>query len=99
MQTKQNVREVVRQQRLAEIENNLNSKIEQLKAEGYDVQFGTIGNRTTYAMIYRGDEEIVGYTYIQGSLENKSELIGRSKALTQALARKDMVISKEETVI
>lgn len=96
MQTKQNVREVVRQQRLAEIENNLNSKIEQLKAEGYDVQFGTIGNRTTYAMIYRGDEEIVGYTYIQGSLENKSELIGRSKALTQALARKDMVISKEE---
>jgi len=96
MQTKQNVREVVRQQRLAEIENNLNSKIEQLKSEGYDVQFGTIGNRTTYAMIYRGDEEIVGYTYIQGSLENKSELIGRSKALTQALARKDMVISKEE---
>lgn len=96
MQTKQNVREVVRQQRLAEIENNLNSKIEQLKAEGYDVQFGTIGNRTTYAMIYRGDEEIVGYTYIQGSLENKSELIGRSKALTQALARKDMVVSKEE---
>lgn len=90
---KQNVKDVVRQQRLVEIESNMNQRIEQLNEEGYTVEFGYIGKRTTYALLIRGTEEIVGYTYIQGSLENKNDLIGRSKALAQASARKDMGVS------
>lgn len=93
MPTTANVRDMIRKNRMAEIEETLNNKIAELNSEGYEVEFGSIGQRTTYALIHKGDEEIVGYTYIQGSLENKNELIGKNKALAQALARKDM--SKE----
>lgn len=95
MPTTTNVREMIQKNRMSEIEKGINSKMNELKAEGYDVEFGTIGQRTTYAMIHRGDEEIVGYTYIQGDLKNKNELIGKNRALAQAIARKDMSKDKE----
>lgn len=95
MPTTTNVREAIRKNRMAEIEESLNSKISNLESEGFKVEFGSIGQRTTYALLQRGTEEIVGYTYISGSLDNKNDLIGRDKALAQALARKDMNKEKE----
>lgn len=95
MPTTTNVREMIRKNRMAEIEESLKSKISELESAGYTVEFGSIGNRTTYALLQKGTEEIVGYTYISGSLENKNELIGKDKALAQALARKDMSKDKE----
>lgn len=85
------IRENVRSQRRLELEQSLNAQINNLNAEGYDVSFGYIGNRTTYALLVRGDEEIVGYTYIRGDLKYKNDIVGKSKALTQAIARKNII--------
>lgn len=86
----QTIRENVRSQRRLELEQSLQAQIDNLNAEGYEVSFGYIGNRTTYALLVRGDEEVVGYTYIRGDLRFKNEIVGKSKALTQAIARKNI---------
>lgn len=85
------LRDTVKSQRQQELENSLQSQINNLTAEGYDVSFGYIGNRTTYALLTRGTEEVVGYTYIRGDLKYKNDTVGRSRALTQAIARKNVL--------
>lgn len=63
-------------------------KVNHLRADGYHVEFGTIGVRTTYCFIYKGDMEIVGYTYIRGDLSKKRYVLGQYKSLMQAINRK-----------
>lgn len=63
-------------------------KVIQLCADGYQVEFGTIGLRTTYCFIHKGDMEIVGYTYIRGDLSKKRYVLGQYKSLMQAINRK-----------
>lgn len=71
-----------------EVEEILSMKIDSLKSEGYDVSFGTIGKRTTYCMIFKGDDEILGYTYVRGDISKIRPCVGRLKSLIQALNRK-----------
>lgn len=94
----QTIRENVRSQRRLELEQSLQAQIDNLSAEGYEVSFGYIGNRTTYALLVRGDEEVVGYTYIRGDLRFKNEIVGKSKALTQAIARKNIMQEPPEKI-
>lgn len=63
-------------------------KVNQLRADGYQVEFGTIGVRTTYCFIHKDDIEIVGYTYIRGDLSKKRYVLGQYKSLMQAVNRK-----------
>ena len=53
--------------RKKEVIASLESLKESILAEGYQVEFGKIGHRTTYAMIYNEDHsvELVGYTYLK----------------------------------
>lgn len=75
-------------------------KIDELMAHvselGYAVEVGTIGKKTTYALLYKedSDEEIVGYTFVKNSKYMNAN-VGVLKALQQALARKEMLENKE----
>ena len=91
-QQQSTITETVKSKRTVDIENNLNNAVKDLESEGYEVTFGEIGKRTTYALLVRGDEEVVGYTYIRGSLAYKNDLIGKYRALTQAIARKQIIV-------
>lgn len=91
------IRSTVKRNRNQETTEAINKIIDDLTNEGYEVEFGSIGKRTTYAMIYRGDEEIVGYTFIK-NLAYKNELVGRLKALQQAIARKTLQEAPKEPV-
>lgn len=71
-----------------ELHKVLGARVEALESEDYLVTFGEIGRRTTYCMLSRGDREIVGYTYIRGDLSGNRPVIGRLKALMQAINRK-----------
>lgn len=63
-------------------------KVNQLVNDGYQVEFGTIGLRTTYCFIHKDDIEIVGYTYIRGDLSKRRYVLGQYKSLMQAINRK-----------
>lgn len=60
---------------------------------GYELTFGHIGKKTTYCMMVKGDEEIVGYTFIR-NLKYLNENVGMLKALQQAIARKEVLDQK-----
>ena len=65
-----------------------------LKEEGYEISFGNIGLKSTYCLLSKGDDEIVGYTFIK-NLKYKNNNIGTLKALQQAIARKDSLKQKD----
>lgn len=74
-----------------EVQSSISQLTTQLNSEGYTVEFGNIGIRTTYALIYTKDheEEIVGYTFVK-DMRYYKENVGKLKALQQAIARKDI---------
>lgn len=57
----------------------------QLEGKGYQVEYGKIGNKSTYCLISKGEEEYVGYTYVK-DLSNANENIGKLKALNNAIS-------------
>lgn len=85
------IKKYIRESRSQEVSALLESLIEDLQAEGYTVEFGRIGERTNYALLYTEGhkKEIVGYTFIQ-NMEYYRENVGKLKALQQAIARKEM---------
>lgn len=91
-----NIKTHLRASRDNEINSMLENSIESLKEEGLSVEFGKIGLRTTYALIYNEshEKEIVGYTFIR-DIARYRENIGQLKALQQALARKE-IAEKED---
>lgn len=91
----QEIRNTLKKRREAELNDKLNDLVDVVMDEGYDIQFGEIGNKTTYVLLSKGDEEIVGYTFIK-NVQYKNETIGRYKALQQALARKALLEQQEE---
>lgn len=64
---------------------------------GYDIEFGHIGKKTTYCMLTKGDEEIVGYTFIRNT-RYSNENVGKLKSLQQAIARKEILDQKSQEV-
>lgn len=74
-----------------EVDTVLESKIHDLNEEGFSVEFGNIGLRTTYALIHNEthEVEIVGYTFIK-DMKYYKENVGKLKALQQAIARKEL---------
>lgn len=84
------IRDYVRKSREEEVNNQITEIIRELDSEGYRVQFGNIGLKTTYALIFNDDHSIeyVGYTFIK-NIKYYNENIGRLKALEQAIARKE----------
>ena len=88
-----------REQRSRELQDSLDKMLAHLSDEGYTVSFGSIGLRTTWALLTKGSVEIVGYTYIRGDLSLKSELIGKYRSLTQALSRKSLINPSEELLL
>lgn len=89
------LREKLKERREVEYKEQFNSLVAELGEEGYAITFGTIGQKTTYALLTKDDEEIVGYTFIK-DLKYKNPLIGKLKALQQAIARKSLLSQKEE---
>ena len=81
----------LKESRSREVDNSIESILNELAEEGLSVEFGKIGSRTTYAMIYdeSHDVEIVGYTFIK-DLKFYKESTGKYKALQQAMARKKL---------
>lgn len=92
----QDIKTFIKDSRSQEIDEALNSALRSIAAEGLMVEFGAIGEHTTYAMIYDVDHEteIVGYTYIQ-NLKYYKENVGKLKALQQAIARKETARNRE----
>jgi len=74
-------------------------KVNQLRADGYQVEFGTIGVRTTYCFIHKDDIEIVGYTYIRGDLSKKRYVLGQYKSLMQAVNRKYLLYDSIKYIV
>lgn len=87
---RQEIRSKLKERRDTEMREQLAKAIATVEAEGYTVTFGEIGQKTTYAMLARGEEEIVGYTFIK-DLNFKNELVGKYKALQQAMTRKSLL--------
>lgn len=81
------VKNYLKESRTKEVDNALESLLKELELEGYEVEFGKIGLRTTYALLIHGDSEIVGYTFLK-DMKFYKENVGKLKALQQALARK-----------
>lgn len=98
MNNKVSVRETLRQSREREILEQLESLTKSMEAEGFSITFGEIGQRTTYALMTRGDEEVVGYTFIR-DLHYKNPIIGKLKALNQAIARKCALEAPAEIIV
>lgn len=67
----------------------LSKLCESIESEGYTIEFGHIGKKTTYCLLSKGDEEILGYTFIR-NLKYSNELVGKIKAIQQAIARKEI---------
>lgn len=86
----------VRESKNQETMSTLRDIISQLNYEGYAVEFGTIGSRTTYALLTNPekDVEIVGYTFIK-NMKYYNEATGKLKALQQAVARKELARKEE----
>lgn len=91
---RQEIRSKLKERREADLQEQLNNAIDAIMEEGYDVRFGEIGQKTTYALLTKGEEEVVGYTFIK-NLNYKNETIGRYKALQQALTRKALLEQQE----
>lgn len=87
------VKEYIRVSRDQDISNSLEESIKLLENEGYKVEFGQIGKKTTYALVYRDEDntEYVGYTFIR-NLKYYNPQIGRLRALNQAIARKETLV-------
>lgn len=83
------VRDVIRVNREAEIVAQIKSLEEGLAKDGWSLSYGNIGEKTTYLLLTRDEEEIVGYTFVK-DLNYRNDNIGRLKALQQAIARKDL---------
>ena len=87
---RQEIRSKLKERRDTELKEQLANLLKSVEDEGYTVTFGEIGQRTTYALLSRGDEEVLGYTFIK-DLNYKSELVGKCKALQQAIVRKSLI--------
>lgn len=87
-----NIQNYIKNTRSQEIDDLLNKTLKELEDEGLQVEFGKIGLRTNYALIYNEDHsiEIVGYTFLK-DLKFYKENVGKLKALQQAIARKHLV--------
>lgn len=85
----------LKESRAKEIDSNLNNLISALNDEGFSVNFGTIGTRTTYALLQNEstDKEFVGYTFLR-DMRFYQEDVGKLKALQQAIARKEIAENK-----
>lgn len=85
------IKNYLRDSRKQEVEESTKALIADLAKEGYSVEFGHIGQRTTYALLYNEDHssEIVGYTFIK-DMKFYKENVGKLKALQQAIARKNV---------
>lgn len=90
------IKSYVRESRTQEVDASLNALISELESEGFHVLFGTIGQRTTYALIHDEDHhtELVGYTFVK-DIKYYKENVGKLKALQQAIARKKISEEKE----
>lgn len=86
----QNIRTKIRESREKDTNAQIENLLAELRQEGYTVTFGTIGEKTTYAFLQNGEEEIVGYTFIK-DLRYKNESVGKLKALQQAVTRKSLL--------
>lgn len=87
------IRDYIRESKANETNRSLEETIKDLSNEGFTVEFGRIGEKTTYALVYNEDHstEYVGYTFIR-NLKYYNENTGKLKALQQALARKELLV-------
>ena len=88
------MRMTLKQRRDEENQKHLNHLMQEVKSEGYEIQFGEIGKKTTYCLLTKEDEEILGYTFIQ-DIQYKDPVVGQLKSLQEAVVRKS-VLHKDE---
>lgn len=89
------IRSKVRKNRNEEVQMQITEIINNLQSEGLEVEFGTIGTKTTYALIYNHDHtiEYVGYTFIK-NMKYFNENTGKLRALNQAIARRETLVEE-----
>lgn len=85
----------IKNSRSQEIQATIDSILDTLHSEGFEVEIGNIGARTTYALIHTEDHSIeyLGYTFIK-DMKYFNPTTGKLKALQQAIARKEIAESK-----
>lgn len=89
------MRDTIREQRTRDTENQLRELTERIESEGYAIEYGNIGMKTTYCLLSKADgEEVVGYTFIR-DINYKNELVGKLKSLQQAVTRKELLEEKD----
>lgn len=86
-------RDYVRQKSDEVVTERLETITKSLEEEGFSVSFGTVGRKTTYCLLSKGEDEYVGFTFIR-NLKYLNEKVGKLKALQQSLARKEIIESK-----
>lgn len=91
--TNKSAREFTRERSERDTLDRIDNLTKDMRALGYEITFGHIGKKTTYCMMVKGDEEIVGYTFIR-NLKYLNENVGMLKALQQAIARKEVLDQK-----
>ena len=82
-------RDAVRMNKEIDTLNQISELEAGLKSEGWELVYGTIGKRTTYLLISKEDEEVVGYTFIK-NLQYNNPNVGKLKAIQQVIARRDL---------
>lgn len=86
------IRNIVKKNREEEVLREIDSTVRELEKQGFLVEFGKIGKKTTYCLIYNevNDVEYLGYTFIV-NMKYYNENVGKLKALHQAIARKETI--------
>lgn len=87
------VKDIIMSNRRREIASQIKEMEEGLTNTGWELTYGTIGKRTTYLLLTRGEEEVVGYTFVR-DLSSHDEDLGKLKALQQAVARKELTVER-----
>lgn len=93
MDATKSAREFTRERNEKDTLSRIDTLVKSMNDIGYEVTFGHIGRKTTYCMMSKGEEEIVGYTFIR-NLKYMNENVGMLKALQQAIARKEVLDQK-----
>lgn len=92
-------REAIRERSEKDTINKISELSKEMTDQGYSIQFGNIGKKTTYCLLTKDpDEEIVGYTFVKDS-KYLNVNVGKLKSLQQAIARKDLLEERARNAV
>lgn len=89
------MRSSIKQKREQEVLDSLAKLTAEVEAEGYAIEYGVLGTKTTYCLLTKDDDEVVGYTFVK-NVKMKNENVGKLRSLQQAITRKQVLEEREK---